>query len=562
VASEEPAIVIVTSDDHTREVVMAELSGRYGGDYLVWCTDNAEEGLATLRRYADEERPVALILASYSSHDRDGIRFLTESRSLHPAAQRGVVAIWGDFDSSRDIFEALSTGQIDLQLLRPELRRDEEFHGGITDALEDWHLARGDGFEAVRMIGERYSPRSAALRDSFNRNHIPLRFYDSDTDVGRQLLADLGLNSPQLPVVVLRFTAEPTVLENPSDIEIADAFGITRVLSLEDHFDVVIVGAGPAGLAAAVYAASEGLKTLVVEQVAVGGQAGTSSRIRNFPGFNRGISGAKLAFRAFLQAWIFGAEFQFMRSAIAIEAAGDQRIVRFNDGTAVHGRSVIIATGVSYRRLDVPELEQLQGRGVFYGAAVAEAPSMAGKSVVVVGGGNSAGQAAIHLADFASHVTMLVRGPALAASMSDYLIRQLDEAPNVDVRLESAVSGGGGDGHLDHLLIRNLADGTDERVDADGLFLLIGSQPHTGWLDGTLERDEWGFVVTGAELSATDRYESRRPSLLETSMPGVLAVGDVRRGSVKRVASAVGEGAIAIQLLHHYLQEVRDRVGA
>jgi thioredoxin reductase (NADPH) len=562
VASEEPAIVLVTSDDHTREVVMAELTSRYGDDYLVWCTNDAEQGLATLRQYADDERPVALILSSYSSHDRNGIRFLIESRSVHPAAQRGVVAIWGDFDSSRDIFEAVSTGQIDLQLLRPEQRRDEEFHGGITDALEDWHLARGDGFEAVRMIGEQYSPRSAALRDSFNRNHIPLRFYDSDTDLGRQLLADLGLTSPALPVVVLRFTAEPTVLEDPSDIEIADAFGITRELSLDDHFDVVIVGAGPAGLAAAVYAASEGLKTLVVEQVAVGGQAGTSSRIRNFPGFNRGISGTKLAFRTFLQAWIFGAEFQFMRSADAIEAAGDQRIVRFSDGTAVTGRAVIIATGVSYRRLDLPELEELQGRGVFYGAAVAEAPSMTGKSVVVVGGGNSAGQAAMHLADFASQVTMLVRGPALAASMSDYLIRQLDEAPNVEVRLESAVAGGGGDGHLDHLVIRHLPDGTDERVEADGLFLLIGSQPHTGWLDGTLERDEWGFVVTGPDLSATDRYESRQPLLLETSMPGVLAVGDVRRGSVKRVASAVGEGAIAIQLLHDYLQEVRDRVGA
>jgi thioredoxin reductase (NADPH) len=562
VASEEPAIVIVMADDHTREVVTDELTRRYGDDYLVWCTDDHAHGLATLSHYADDDQPVALILSSYCATDRDGLRFLTESRSLHPAAQRGVVAIWGDFDSSRDIFEAISTGQIDLQLLRPEQRRDEEFHGGITDALEDWHLARGDGYEAVRMIGEQYSPRSAALRDSFNRNHIPLRFYDSDSDVGRQMLVDLDLESPALPVVVLRFTTEPTVLEDPSDIEIADAFGITRVLSIDDHFDVVIVGAGPAGLAAAVYAASEGLKTLVVEQQAVGGQAGTSSRIRNFPGFNRGISGAKLAFRAFLQAWIFGAEFQFMRSAVSIEADGDQRIVRFNDGTAVTGRSVIVATGVSYRRLDIPELERLQGRGVFYGAAVAEAPSMAGKSVVVVGGGNSAGQAAIHLADFASHVTMLVRGPVLSSSMSDYLIRQLDEAPNVEVRLESAVSGGGGDGHLDHLLIRHLSDGTDERVDVDGLFLLIGSQPHTGWLDGSLERDEWGFVVTGPELSSTEQYESRQPSLLETSMPGVLAVGDVRRGSVKRVASAVGEGAIAIQGLHHYLQEIRDRVDA
>ncbi len=270
----EPAIVIVTSDDAHAQIVMAELTSRYGGDYLVWCTDDRDRGLADAPRASrTEERPVALILSCYCANDRDGIRFLTESRSVHPAAHRGVVAIWGDFDSARDIFEALSTGQVDLQLLRPEQRRDEEFHGAITDALEDWHLARGEGFEAVRMIGEHWSPRSTELRDNFSRNHIPVRFYDSDTDVGRQLLADLGLVSPALPVIVLRFTAEPTVLEDPSDIEIADAFGLTRVLSIDDHFDVVIVGAGPAGLAAAVYAASEGLKTLG-RRAAGGGRSG------------------------------------------------------------------------------------------------------------------------------------------------------------------------------------------------------------------------------------------------------------------------------------------------
>jgi thioredoxin reductase (NADPH) len=359
--------------------------------------------------------------------------------------------------------------------------------------------------------------------------------------------------------VVLVFTAEPTVLADPTDLEIADAFGLMTPVSPDELYDVIIVGAGPSGLAAAVYAASEGLRTLVAEQQAVGGQAGTSSMIRNYPGYSQGISGSKLAFRAFQQAWTFGAEFQFMRSAVGIEADGDHRLVAFDDGSRARGRSVVISTGVTYRRLDVDTLEDLLGRGVFYGAAVSEAPSMEGQTVFVVGGGNSAGQAAMHLSDYARHVTVLVRGEALSTSMSDYLIRQLDEARNVDVRTRAAVVGGGGDGFLDHLVIRDLDSGEEVRHEAAGLFLLIGSQPHTEWLEGSVVRDEWGFVVTGDDLADGDWPEERSPALVETSIPGVFAVGDVRRGSVKRVASAVGEGAIAIQLLHRYLQEVGVR---
>ena len=423
-------------------------------------------------------------------------------------------------------------------------------------------MARGEGFEAVRIIGDHWSPRGTELRDTFARNHITTRFSDASSPEGAQAIADLGLTDPALPVVVLAFTAEPTVLENPTDLEIADAFGLMTPLSPDELFDVVIVGAGPAGLAAAVYAASEGLDTLVVEQQAVGGQAGTSSMIRNYPGYSQGISGAKLAFRTFQQAWTFGAKFQFMRSAVGIATDGDERIVSFSDGSQARGRSVIIATGVTYRRLEVDSLESLMGRGVFYGAAVAEAPSMADQTVFVVGGGNSAGQAAMHLSDYARHVTVLVRGDALATSMSDYLIRQIDEAPNIDVRTRATVVGGGGEGYLDHLVIHDLDSGEHVRHDADGLFLLIGSLPHTEWLEGSVVRDEWGFVVTGDDLGdepAEAWTEARPPALVETSVPGVFAVGDVRRGSVKRVASAVGEGAIAIQLLHRYLQEVSAR---
>jgi thioredoxin reductase (NADPH) len=550
-----PAIVVATADARTRSVLHDELTRRYGGDYQVECRDRTDDAMRLLERFSAEAVPVALVLACYGPDDRGGIEFLTASRALHPAAHRGLVVVWGDFASAPATLASLANGQVDLLVIRPEHRRDEEFHAAITGALEDWHLTRGEGFEAVRIIGEHWAPRSAELRDTLSRNHIPTRFYEAETEVGRRLLDDLGREDPALPVVVLLFTAEPVVLEDPTDLEIAQGFGLMDTVSPEDLFDVVVVGAGPAGLAAAVYAASEGLTTLVAEQQAVGGQAGTSSMIRNYPGYARGISGSKLAFRAFQQAWTFGAQFQFMRSATGIGVDGDERIVHFSDGSSARGRAVIIATGVTYRRLGVESVDALLGRGVFYGAAVAEAPSMADRDVFVVGGGNSAGQAALHLADYARHVTVLVRGAELAASMSDYLIRQLDQAPNVDVQHRAAVVGGGGDGYLDHLVIRDLDSGEEVRREAGGLFLLIGSEPHTGWLDGCLVRDEWGFIVTGADLGDGDWPLDRPPALPETSVPGVFAVGDVRRGSVKRVASAVGEGAIAIQLLHRYLQE-------
>ena len=557
---QDPAIVVVSSDPAMRVQLSDELSSRYGRDYDVLDADGAEAGLALLTELRERAVTVALVLGCYCPSDRGGRAFLTASRPIHPAAWRGVVVVWGDFASASEVFSALATGRADLSLIRPEQRRDEEFHSAITDALEDWQLARGDGFEAVRLIGPAGSPRCHELRDTFNRNHIPIRFYDSDSPAGRQALDGLGLVDPPLPVLVLQFTAEATVLSDPSDLEIADAFGLMEPLPEDEVFDVVVIGAGPSGLAAAVYAASEGLRTLMVEQQAVGGQAGTSSMIRNYPGYSRGISGAKLAFRAFQQAWSFGTQFHFMRAAVGLRREGEVRLVEFSDGTCARGRAVIIATGVTYRLLEVDELEQLVGRGVFYGAAVAEAPSMVGRDVVVVGGGNSAGQAALHLADYAASVTVLVRGDGLAASMSEYLIRQLDEAPNVRVRLRSSVVGGGGEGCLQHLDVLDAAEDRVERVAADGLFLLIGSQPHTDWLEGAVARDRWGFVLTGADLSAEgvdlSAYD-RAPGMLETSMPGVFASGDVRRGSVKRVASAVGEGAVAIQLLHGYLAGLR-----
>ena len=542
----DPVLLLATTDETSRDVLGSELRRRYGGDYEVVVCASYEHARAVLEGLRRWGRQVALVIACFGPDDRDGLDFLRRAYSLHPSAKRAVAAIWGDFASSSDVFAAIAHGHAELVLLRPERRRDEEFHGAITDTLDDWHLAQGIGFEAVRMIGEQRDERTHALRDQFGRNHIPVGFHQVGTESANRLLAGLGLKDPELPVLQLAFTNPPTTLVAPTDLEIADAFGLMAPLPADRVYDVVVVGAGPSGLAAAVYASSEGLSTMVVEQSAVGGQAGTSSLIRNYPGFSRGVSGAHLAFRSFQQAWSFGSEYSFLREVQALGTDGDLRTVSMSDGSVIRTRSVVIATGVDYRRLGVPALEGLVGRGVFYGAAVAEAPSMAGTEVYVIGGGNSAGQAALHLARYARHVTLLVRGASLAASMSEYLIAQLDATRNVGIRYGTAVlDGREEDGCLAALTLgeQHGGPGGGEEVPAGGLFVLIGSVPRTQWLPAEIERDAAGFVVTGGE--------GRLP--LETTLSGVFAVGDVRAGSIKRVATAVGDGATVIATLHGYL---------
>jgi thioredoxin reductase (NADPH) len=549
-----PIMLLATTDAATREVIGSELRRRYGADYeVVVCADyaHARAVLEGLRRWG---RQVALVIGCYGPADREGLDFLRRARGLQPAAKRAIAVIWGDFASAPPVFAAIAHGHADLRLDRPERSRDEEFHGAITDALDDWHLAQGIGFEAVRLIGEGHDERTHQLRDMFGRNHIPVAFHPVGTAATDRMLAGLGLHDPDLPVVVLSFASPPTTLVNPTDIEIADAFGLMEPLSPDRVYDVVVVGAGPSGLAAGVYASSEGLATLVVEQEAVGGQAGTSSLIRNYPGFSRGISGAHLAYRAFQQAWTFGAEYSFMRRVEGLGVDDDLRTVSMSDGSVVRARSVVLATGVDYRRLEVPELEDLVGRGVFYGAAVSEAPSMVGEQVLVVGGGNSAGQAALHLAKYAKHVTLLVRSPSLAASMSDYLISQLEATNNVSIRYGTAVQGGRAEEDcLAAVSVGDSVGGEVEELPAAGLFVLIGSVPRTAWLPEEVRRDEAGFVRTGPDVDDEPGDPMRLP--LETSLPGVFAIGDVRAGSIKRVATAVGDGATVIALIHGYLAE-------
>jgi thioredoxin reductase (NADPH) len=408
-------------------------------------------------------------------------------------------------------------------------------------------------------VGKRGAQRSQELRDLLQRNTISYEFEEADSAEGQALLAQVGQTAARLPVVVM---LDGQVLVAPSNAEFGAAFvgeDEEQVTPERAIFDDVVVGAGPAGLAAAVNAASEGLRTLVVEREAVGGQAGYSSQIRNYLGFPRGLAGAELGRSGYLQAWIFGANFRFLREAIALRRGGPGVVVLLSDGKEEAGRVAILALGLSYRRLDVPGLDALNGAGVFYGAAVAEAKGFAGLDVYVVGGANSAGQAALDLAKFAARVTLVVRGGSLAAGISDYLVKQIEAAENIAVRLNTRVIDGGGDGRLERLVLHDAAAGRTETVAAAALFILIGAQPHTDWLPPEIARDEAGFIVTGQDLLDGDERRStwpllRRPFPLETSAPGVFAVGDVRHGSVKRVASAIGEGSIVIGMIHQYLQ--------
>jgi thioredoxin reductase len=555
------AIVVVSHDAGIRDTLSRELSGRYAADYRIVVCDDPAMLAAHVRNLAQAGTPVALVVGGVGTEDPDGLEVLAGIRAIDPTAARVAAVRWGAWETARPIFDAVTLGKIDHWMYRPKETPDEDFHSSVTNFLSEWSQLRGGGFEAVQMIGERWSVRAQELRDMFSRNGIPIGFYEADSDRGRQLLRDQGLESAELPVMVLGFAAERPALANPSDLELAEAFGLMTPIPEGAVFDVAVVGAGPAGLAAAVYASSEGLRTVVIEPQAIGGQAGTSSMIRNYPGFAQGISGARLAFAAYQQAWLFGATFLFMRQVEDLSGEEGQYRLRLSDGNTLTARSVVLASGVSYRRLGIPGLEKLLGRGLFYGAGVSEAAAMRGRKVFVVGGGNSAGQAAMHLSRWAEQVTILVRGHSLADSMSDYLVREIDATPNADVRYGVRVADGTGTDQLEELTLEDTRTGASSTVPADAMFVLIGSEPRAEYLGDGVACDEWGFVRTGPDLlgdaggGGDVGWRLDRPPLPnETSLPGVFAAGDVRRGSVKRVASAVGEGAVTVQYLHRTVE--------
>ena len=413
----------------------------------------------------------------------------------------------------------------------------------------EWAEAQRTSPYAVAVVGESWSGRAYELREALGRCAMPHSFHLADSKDGRAFVEQAGTDA-KLPLVVF---PNGTVLHDPTNTELARASG-SPVNPERMEFDLIIVGAGPAGLSAAMYGASEGFSTLVVDEGGVGGQATSSSLIRNYLGFPRGVSGRRLAQNAHQQAWVFGASFAFMQRVADIRADGDELAVSLSEGACVRCRAVLLATGATYNRLDVPELEALNGAGVYYGSAASEASRVVGRDVYILGGANSAGQAALYLARFARNVTLVVRGDALEAGMSHYLVRQAEATPNLTVRVGTEVVGGGGNARLEQLVLRTRADGRDETVAADALFLMIGAHPRTDWLPPAIERDERGFVLTGSDLPAGAWPLDRDPFLLETSLPGVFAAGDVRHGAVKRVAAAVGEGSVAIQFLHHLFE--------
>jgi thioredoxin reductase (NADPH) len=547
VASERrPAIVAVDDEPAVLAAVARDLRRGFGERYRILRAASGAEALELLTELRTRGDQVALLIADQRMPGMPGTDYLVQARTVVPEAKRVLLTAYADTDAA---IAAINDVALDYYLLKPWDPPEEELYPVVEDLLTTWEAGAALEAGGVRIIGHRFSKDSHDLRDFLARNRVPARWLDVERDgEARELLTVVGVEPDRLPVALLE---DGSVLERPTILELADRLGITRQPA-HDHYDLVIVGGGPAGLAAAVYGASEGLRTVMVEREAPGGQAGTSSRIENYLGFPEGLSGSQLAGRATTQARRLGAELLAVQDVVALRVEGSGRFVELSGGGTLSANCVLVASGVTYRQLDTPGFPELTGAGIYYGAALTEARACRDQHVVVIGGANSAGQAAVYFAKYAGRVTMLVRGPSLERSMSHYLIEQIAALANVDVRTKSeAVAAQGEDGHLHCLRVRG-PDG-EEVLDVDACFVFIGALPRTDWLEGVVARDERGFILAGPDARANGWPLQRDPYLLETSVPGVFVAGDVRARSIKRVASAVGEGSMAVSLVHQYL---------
>jgi thioredoxin reductase (NADPH) len=541
-----PAILTVDDDPAVSRAVARDLRRQYGENYRIVRASSGPEGLEALRELKLRGDRVALLIADYRMPQMNGIQFLESAMDLYPLARRVLLTAYADTDAA---INAINVVDLDHYLLKPWNPPEENLYPVVDGLLDAWLAAPETAAAELRVVGHRWSAPSFKVRDFLARNLVPYRWHMADDSEGARLLAAAGVTAAEVPLII---TADGKALVQPSEEELAASVGLT-ITPASDFYDVIVIGAGPAGLGAAVYGASEGLRTVLIERRATGGQAGQSSRIENYLGFPDGVSGSQLTDRARRQAIKFGAELLTAREVVGLENIGATRVVRFSDGSRIAAHSIVLATGVSYRLLDIPGCADLTGRGVFYGSAAIEAASCAGQEVYVVGGANSAGQAAMHFSRHANHVHILIRGDDIRRSMSQYLVDQIEGTENITIHTRTEVCKGEGSGHLQKLSLLDLRTGQTRMVDTEWLFVYIGAEPRTDWLDGVVARDEKGFVLTGGQRPP-GWLLPRDPYHLESSVPGVFAAGDVRADSVKRVASAVGEGAMAISLVHRYLE--------
>jgi thioredoxin reductase (NADPH) len=549
---ERPSLLAVDDDPAVLRAVQRDLRRQYGEHYRVLRADSGAAALDLLRQLKLRGQPLALAIADQRMPGMSGVELLEEARDLYPSAKRVLLTAYADTEAA---IKAINDVGLDYYLLKPWDPPEEQLYPVVDDLLADWTAAGGIAESAVRIVGHRFSREAHELRDFLTRNQVPFNWLDVERDrEAGQLLEVADVSADRLPVLLF---ADGAVLERPTALEVAEKVGLTTRAELP-FYDLVIIGGGPAGLAAAVYGASEGLRTVMVEREAPGGQAGQSSRIENYLGFPTGLSGSDLARRATAQARRLGAEIISVNGVDGIERRGPARVLRLGDGTELSCHAVLLATGVAYRRLEAPGVEELTGRGVYYGAAVAEAVSCTNQRVFVVGGANSAGQAAMYFSRYAAQVTILCRGESLDKSMSRYLIDQIATQENIEVRMGASVSAAHGDEKLTGLTVAGPEGEADESADA--MFVFIGADPRTDWLHGVVERDDRGFLLAGPDLASNGSRPrgwdvDRDPYLLETSVPGIFVAGDVRHRSIKRVASAVGEGSMAVQFIHRYLAD-------